>query len=517
MNRSLGNRSLGAGASAAAMLALLLLGLIALAERAGLPLPYVERFLIATTILAFALVTGLAATARERSFMGLETVVGPAGGGAALAAAVWILVGFLGLAADAGGWLAVLVGAPLGVVFAHLLLRLSPVQRSEGAGRLAQAFGDLARAAVGLFTLYAALRTAAPEASRLLGLSGLAAALLVGALAALPLLVGGARAALALASGAAGTAAAILLCLAGAGLLFIGRLPLPGESEVQTLELIAEARRQWGVAAPVHLVAWPSLSLLGESAALRAFGIAFAAAAALGLAAAPALPLRRRSAAAGAALALVLLPLLTTAVAGYAVEAAVRFVGAPASRPPAALLASSGLGLVTVCGATAGDAEALRTACGLAPRDPAQLGWQRLGLKPAFLDGGLAAALGAPATAALSANGWRLAMALAAAVLGLWIAGRAAGLLLMGRRRQSPGLASLRLGVVRVSTLLIAGAAAAALIEGMLLPAEAAALLGAGALVLAVLQLRGQRPAPQTAALTTIRPSGRTTTAPAAE
>ncbi len=481
------------GAPAAALLAALLLALLALAERAGLPLPYVRGFLVAAALLTFGAIVALARTGRERPFVGLGGATGPAQAGLALAAAVWITGEVLFPASDPAAWIAVMAGAPLGVAAAHALERFTAKRLPAGEGEPTGWPGllaALAAAAVGALVLVAGLGVAQQELARILGLSGPAALAMAALLILLPTLFGGARGAMTLAGASAVAAGVILVALAIIGLGWLGALPIPGQSEARTLQAVAEARERWQIRWPVHLTAWPGFDLLLRREALSAFATAFAAAAALGLAAAPAAPLRRRSTAATAAIALVLLPLLTTAIAGYAIEAAgTKFVGAPAARPPPALVESSALGLVGICGRQPSDADAMRAACGIGPRDPSTLDWSRLAPTPAFLRSGLPAALGFPATISLAVDGLRLAMALAAGALGLWIAARAIGRGLLGRRRQAAGLASLRQGLIRVAALAVVSNVGALLAMRLPLPPEAVLALPPAAALLAITRL----------------------------
>jgi hypothetical protein len=480
------------GAPAAALLAALLLALLALAERAGLPLPYVRGFLLAAALLTYGAIVTLARTGRERLFIGLDGAAGPVQAGLAVAAAAWLAGQALSPQTDPAGWIAAMAGALLGVVAAHAVERFA-ARRPGGDGEPAGWPGLLAAFAsitVGGLVLVAGLGSAEREFARILGLTAPAALALAALLILLPTLLGGARGAMALAGASAAAAAVILAALTLIGLAWLGALPIPGQSEGRTLQAIAEVRERWGIRTPVHLTAWPPLDLLLRREALSAFAAAFATAAAIGLAAAPAAPLLRRATAGSAAVACLLLPLLTTAIAGYAIEAAgTRFVGAPAARPPAALVETAALGLVHVCGRQPATADELRLACGIAPRDPTVLDWGRLSPTTAYLESGLPAALGFPATISLAADGLRLAMALAAGALGLWIAARAIGRGLLGRRRQAAGLASLRQGLIRVAALAFIGGIGALIALRIPLPSEAAYALPAAAALLAAARL----------------------------
>ncbi len=481
------------GTPAAAVLAALLLALLALAERAGLPLPFVKGFLVAAALLTYAAIVAFARTGRERPFVGTDGWGGPVQAGLAVAAGVWLTSEFLAPAADPAGWIATMAGAPLGVAAAHMVERFVALRQPDGdteARGWAGLLAALAASAVGGLVLIAGIGASERELARILGFSDVTALAVAGLLILLPTLLGGARGAMALAGASAVAATILLIALVVIGLAWLGALPIPGQSEARTLQAVAEARERWGIRWPVHLNAWPAWDLLVRREAMLAFASAFATTAALGLAAAPAAPLRRRATALTAALALAILPLLTTAIAGYAIEAAgTRFIGTAAARPPAALVETSALGLVRVCGRQPTDADTLRTACGIGPRDPATLDWSRLAPTPAFLQSGLPAALGFPSTISLAADGLRLAMALATGALGLWIAARAIGRGMLGRRRQAAGLASLRQGLIRIAALVVIGGAAFLLARGIALPPETPFILPAAAAILTVAKL----------------------------
>ena len=499
------------GAPAAALLAALLLALLALAERAGLPLPYVKGFLIASGLLAYGLLVALSRTASERVFIGVAGHGGPVQAGLALAAAVWLTGESIVPASTPETWLAALIGGPLGIVTAFALERLAKGTASgearEPTGGTAL-LGAVAAAATGLIILALGMDAAQGEIRRILGFGEVAALAVAAAVVLMPTLLGGARGAHALAGAAASVAILILLSLLVIGMGGIGALPLPGQSEGTTLQAISEARERWGIAQPLHLAAWPSAASLFTQEATAAFGIAFATAAALGCAAAPAAQIHRHATMMSAALALAILPLLTTAIGGYAIEAAgTRFIGASAARPPTSLVEASTLGLVRVCGAFSTTPDAMRTACGVAPRDAATLDWSRITLEPAFLQSGLPAALGLPSTLSLSSGVLRLAFSLAAAALGLWIAARAIGRGLLGRRRQAAGLASLRQGLIRIAALAVTAGAATVLLKRLAIPSEAIHVLPVAAAALALVKLLSLRLQTAPESTTTAPPS----------
>jgi len=507
------------GAPAAALLAMLLLGLLALAERAGLPLPFVQAFLCVAALLTYGALAAFSRTARERAFLGLDNGIGRGanslGAGLALAAATWLLCEAIAPPMNSAAWLAAMLGATLGISAAHAIARIAErgadgEAEPTGATGLVTAF---AATAAGAALLVVALHAAQAEVARLFGLGDVAALAVAALLALTPTLLGGGRGAIAIAGAMATAATLAILLLVGLGLATLGPLPLPGQSESRTLDAIAEARGHWGIVSPLQPTAWPDPANLLERGALLAFGAAFATAAALSLAAAPAAPIRRRGVAASAAVALALWPVLTTAIAGYAVEAAaVRFVGAPAARPPPALVESSAFGLVRVCGVEADSAEGLRRACRVAPRDPTAIDRSWIELRPAFLRSGLPAALGLPSTLSLAASGLQLAIALAGAALGLWIVARAVGRGMLGRRRQAAGLASLRQGLIRLAALAASAAASAAVVFGFLPPRESVLVLAAAAAFIAAARfwaMRQRAPGIPVAELVEAKPASR--------
>jgi len=484
----------GDGAPAAALTGLCLLGLLAVAERAGLPGAYIQGFLAVAAALTVIGVIAASSTARERLFMGSDAAASPVASGLALAAAIWMFAGALGEPEPGTPWLAALAGAPVGVVLAHLVERISRNARADGdevRDALVAWPRALMIAAIGAAATFAMLPVAAREAARVFGLDPRAAMLLVAGAALAPSLLGGARSVLAFGSAAAVAAAAILVGLLLAGLLLLGPLPLPGQSDIATLQAVAEARARWGLPPPPYPLVWPAAAAFLDPEPLRAFGASLAVAAAVSLAVPPAVRTHRRSVAATAAAALTALPILTAAIAGYAVEAAAtRFVGAPAARPPAALVEASALGLVKVCGASSGSGDVLRAACGVSPRDPMRLDWGQIAISNAYLDSGLAAALNLPSTASISAGGGRLALALAAASLGLWMAARALGRDILGRRRDAAGYASLRLGLVRLAAAGLAAVGVVGAETSAALPIWTPWALGGAALALAAIALR---------------------------
>jgi hypothetical protein len=117
---------------------------------------------------------------------------------------------------------------------------------------------------------------------------------------------------------------------------------------------------------------------------------------------------------------------------------------------------TSRLGLVAVCGVNPGSPDALRLACGVSPRDTAAFAWAQIGLTPAYIATGLSAASGFSTTLNLSAGLLTAASHLVMITLGLGLAAKGLGEYLLARNYRAAGLASLRLGLVRLSALLLA-------------------------------------------------------------
>jgi hypothetical protein len=140
------------------------------------------------------------------------------------------------------------------------------------------------------------------------------------------------------------------------------------------------------------------------------------------------------------------------AMAGYAVEAAgLQFVGASLQTPPPGLLEASRQGLAEFCGARPETLDQLRAACGLAPRAAGQLTLDRIRLTEPFLWTGAPVALGMPAALAAPARLGPVAFPSLAIATGVWLMAQGLGRGVFGRGRIAPGLASHRLGLMRLA------------------------------------------------------------------
>ncbi len=446
--------------SSIAFLTLVTAALIGVAERAGLPLALVRLSLSVVAAMALLAIIAFASTGREQDFAGFGLISPPVGGGLVLALVIGLPVELAWPANTAAEWSAGPLGAAAGVFVAHLVesyamrgtsTRTPAALAGNRAGRLLTGFSCLA---LGAGLVLAALPGFAAELLLLFRLAPTAAQALAVAIPLVAVLAGGMRTTLSLAFAASAMVIATLAILTGAGLWSIGNLPLPGQSEAGTLLGVAEVRRNWSVASPMHLIDWPAWSDIFSGQALHRFGFGCLLGAGVSLAVAPALPVGRRSSAGMAILGLLIVPLLIVSIGGFALEAAaVRFIGMPIVRPPANLVEASQLGLLTICGASPVDAGSLRIACGVGPREAAVFTWRRIAISPAFTHAGLGTALGFPPSLALATAGFRLFLGLAATTLGLMLFALGLGFYLLARNRTAAGLASIRLGSTRLAAM----------------------------------------------------------------
>jgi hypothetical protein len=452
--------------AAPVMIALVLLGLLAVAERVGMPGIWVKSFFFAILVLTLLAVLWLARTTQERVFLGTVPLLDALPSAMVLAIVTSAAIASLMPPADGTQWLASMFGTPAGLLLAHGLARLAHRRKGHPAKGGGSVPGDTLSVARGFALLLigsalamVALDQAKLEIVRLLSLSPGTGMMLASGLALLAILVGGIRASLMQAALLALASVIALSLMLGIGLVHLGALPLPGLSEVATLTAIGEARGHWGITSPLQLLNWPDWPSVFRGEGLKRFALSALIASGVALALSPGVPVRRRSLTGLAVAGTIILPLTVMAIAGYAIEAAAsNFVGASIARPPAALVESARLGLVGICGANPETAEALRMACGVSPRDAAALAWGQISLAPDFLRSGLSAAFGYTAAVSMTIGVLSLAWMMAAATLGLALGASGLGLHILGRKRQVAGLASLRLGLVRLAALLLATA-----------------------------------------------------------
>jgi hypothetical protein len=450
--------------AAPVLIALVLLGLLTVAERVGLPEIWVRSFFFAILIFALLAVLWLARTTQERIFLGALPALDPLAGAMVLALVTSAAVTTLVPSSGGPQWLGSLIGAPLGLLLANGLARKAHRWKPGPAanGRAASHDGlsvvrGLALLLIGAALAMVALDQAHQDIARLLSLPTAISMTLASGLALLAVLVGGLRASImqaALLALATVIALALMLVI---GLVHMGALPLPGLSETTTLTAIAEARGRWAITTPLQLLQWPDWSSAFQGEGLKSCALSALIASGTALALSPGLAIRRRSLTGLAVAGTIILPLAVMAIAGYAIEAAAsNFVGASIARPPAALVESARLGLVGICGASPDTAETLRMACGVSPRDTVVLAWGQISLAPAFLRSGVSAAFGYTAAVSMTIGILSLAWMMAMATLGLALAASGLGLNILARKYRAAGLASLRLGLVRLAALALA-------------------------------------------------------------
>jgi hypothetical protein len=452
--------------SAPVLIALVLLGLLTIGERVGLPEIWVQSFFFAILVLTLLAVLWLARTTQERVFLGAVPALDPQAGAMVLAIVTSAAVTNLVPSSDGPQWLGSLVGATVGLLLAHGLARRAHGEQKKSAtsGRVTPEYTlpvarGLALLLIGAAMATVALDQAQLEIARLLSLNAGTSMALASGLALLAVLVGGLRASFMQAALLALATVIALGLMLVIGLVHLGALPLPGLSDATTLTAVAEARGRWVIKTPLQFLTWPDWSSVLRGDGLKSFALSSLIATGIALAVSPGLAIRRKSLTGLAMAGTIILPLAAMAVAGYAIEAAaINFVGASIARPPAALVESARLGLVSICGASPDSAEALRMACGVSPRDAVALAWSQISLAPAFIRSGLSAAFGYTAAVSMTIGILSLAWTMAIATIGLALAANGLGLHILARKYQAAGLASLRLGLVRLAALLLATA-----------------------------------------------------------
>jgi hypothetical protein len=452
------------GLVAPVLIALILLALLAIAERVGLAGILVKSFFFTILVLTLLAVLWLARTTQERFFLGVLPALDPLAGAMVLAIVTSAAVTSLVPSSAGPQWLGSLVGSPVGLLLAHGLARRAHRRKrapvADGSAEpddTPSVARGVALLLIGAALAVVALDQAHQEMTRLLSLPTEISMTLASGLALLAVLAGGLRASIMQAALLALATVIALILMLAIGLVHLGALPLPGLSETTTLTAIAEARGRWAITTPLQLLQWPEWSSALRGEGLKSFALSALIASGVSLAVSPGLAIRRRSLTGLAMAGSIILPLVIMAIAGYAIEAAASsFVGASIARPPAALVESARLGLVGICGASPDTAEVLRMACGVSPRDTAALTWGQISLTPAFLHSGLSAAFGYTAAVSMTIGVLSMAWMMAMATLGLAMAANGLGLHVLARKHQAAGLASLRLGLVRLAALVLA-------------------------------------------------------------
>jgi cation/acetate symporter len=439
---------------------------VALLDRVGAPLAFVEAVSPYFTIAAFAVLGALLHSMRVSFYYAAGRAVPFEYAGFATAALVAGVISPFAPQFSAGSWLLGVAGGVFAGV-AVVGLYLGPMLRKTGAfsfsGLLAARFPGLAPrlGVIALACASSALIALAGEQSAVEVLTGLLgggrsfAAALVGFAVLLIAGPGGLRGTIWTASAAGAVAVAgfgwpvLMLALRGAA-------PF-GEQDGAARDVAARLH-DWGALA--HSTGFGA-ELVVALAAM--FGIAT-----LAPLLAPAVATRSAQSARLAGCAafgwtFVFAFLIATALAGAALSLARQGVGRQPERLPDAVYAASAHGLVTICGAPAPDPASARRACAAKAVPPGTpLRATDIRVKGAFLLVGLPGLeqMGAAVSGLLASAQIALALALAAA--GLQAFGTALGHEAIYRLRGKIDLTSRRLITTRVALLAVAAAGSAA-------------------------------------------------------
>ncbi len=490
----------------AAAAGLMLLAL-SVGERAGLPGTLAWPLAFVLMALAALILLARSRSAEERVFLGRAALLNAWPGG--------LLLGVISGAAcyqmlrpsGSREFVATALGAAFGVLAGHLLARRRGTtvlilgeagQGEDGAPSLIQ---GVLMAAAGLMMAAQALPAARDAAMLVTGWGAVASLFLVMLFPLAAVLTGGLRGLLALAAAFALALAASLALTLAIGLAQIGAPPLPGLAPDDTLLAIAGVRTQLFRADTLpFIVSWRPIDGWASAVFSSWFLGAAAVSALLARAVHPALPVGRAPAVAGAIAGQSIVLLGLAAMAGYAVEAAgLQFIGSSLALPPSGLLEASRQGLAEVCGARPATPDELRVACGLAPRAQAQLALGQLALSEAFLWTGVPVAFGYPSALAAPARLGPVIFPALAVTMGLWLAAQGLGRGVFGRGRIAPGLASHRLGLLRLAAIAAVVALVVAMAAGTALPPGASAVTTLLALLTSGLDViqqgLGRRPA----------------------
>ena len=442
-------------------------GLLAVAERTGLPQVWVRGFLCIIAFIAVISTIILARTKQEAAFFAQIPLMSGTSAAVVIASTLVVTSDLVLAPSDPTSWLAIMVGNVAGFALGFGLKRWQhladarALRNAPKGATIPSVIRGLGLILLGGTMAMTAMPPAAAEAMRIFATSTSGSAALIILASLLIMLFGGARASFAFAGFVSTLAIVIMGSLIAIGMVSLGPLPLPDLSGSQTLLAIADARSRWGVTSPLHLTEWPSLGAIGHGDTLRTLVIAALLAAGITASFTPAAPAYRRGAACMTMALLIMLPLAIIAIGGFAIEAAaVQFVGTPIARANSGMVEASRLGLIEICRAMPDTTEAIRLACGISPRDPKLFDWSHIRPTQAFTTGGLSAALDHSSTINLLAGSFRLWLLTAATALGLWTAARGLGGDILAHNRTAAGLASLRLGLTRLAALGLAAALA---------------------------------------------------------
>jgi hypothetical protein len=445
-------------------------GLLVIAERAGLTPALARLGMLALIAAAFWLSVWRLRTARERIFAGHASVTRPSVGGSLVAGGGFATALLTVQPVTAAAMLAEGVGALLGLVTAHILLRRTQRISSPAVNSASTTVLGICIAVAGAAIASAAVDPIATQLSVVAGMRYVVALGMSLLLIWLSISLGGTRGVATSAALSAGIGAFGVATILVWGGLALGSPPLPGLADSVTLEAIKSARLNWGLNRPgvmPEFSQWPDLADVINARHFLGMFTAAAAAFVIGTIFGPALQIRRHRAAATGVLTAILMPIALLACTGFAIEAAIlQFVGASPHRPSQGFLDAVAQGLVTVCSAAPANAEEIRAACRIQPRDATQLNWAQFVLRNEFLPGGFIAAIGGPSALGIITLLIAASMSFGVLLAGVWLVARGATLAGLARGLDAPGLASFRLGLTRLS----AGLACLLLMLGVVIP-----------------------------------------------
>jgi hypothetical protein len=444
--------------------------LILAAERSGMPLRMSEWFVRIVIIAALSTCVWFGRSAVERLFFGREASAPWKGGGLILGLIILVSTQtHLGLSGSLGAsvsWFGATIGSILGIITVHIFLRYYHKRNHQTlAEGISTAHSKQKKLILGLAlcclgAMIALLSLTQAWSNIALNVSGNQQAALPSLLflAILGIALGGAKGSMAMIAMLSLIAMGGILFNIGIGLASFGTIPLPGFDEPATLKAIIEIKNSLGLSKAYFLQQWPELSMIFNLDGLTALTITALISGAVSLTFHPAIQLNKRSVAATASVTLFILPFLIIAIGGYAIEAAIEYlIGSPINNPPAALLDSTRLGLLQICGGFPETVEALRLQCSVTPRETTTLELARLKPQDGFLLTSLSVSLGYTATISRAIGIFPVALSLIGLVTGIWLMALGLGRYIMTQKQDAPGLASHRIASTRMATVLAAG------------------------------------------------------------
>jgi hypothetical protein len=295
--------------------------------------------------------------------------------------------------------------------------------------------------------------TTVSEVTLLLGQSAILVAWGILGIALITLTFGGWSGVLSLAQAGATLIVASAIIALAVGVQWIGPPPLPLFIDSGVLDQITALRHSFSLSAlPFSETRTQGQSFAGWIGTLVLF---FAVALSGGAFTFGATEDKPVAFAAGAACAVALVGCAAAAIGGFALEAAAReFLVQPISQPTTGLLDSSRTGIVSLCGAQPRTEDELLRACNTTAFSKDLLAVEQIKFAPSFLAFGLPHALGLGWIASILANLWKPVLSLICLLVGLLAMVTGIGRHLLGAKYGKPGLASFRIALLRVATLL---------------------------------------------------------------